>query len=140
MNSESMEEHPVHGSQKNFGMSVFRLFTPMKLLVLFTYVKQTKTCILIWCHGKLGLIILFIYFNQFTVGLVSKIFPVDQLVDEAIKTAEKISSYSKITTAMCKEAVNACKLFFFKFYRKTNCVYNFSWCLKKLLLLWLFYF
>ncbi|XP_063446103.1 enoyl-CoA hydratase, mitochondrial-like [Mytilus trossulus] len=40
-------------------------------------------------------------------GLVSKIFPVDQLVDEAIKTAEKISSYSKITTAMCKEAVNA---------------------------------
>ena len=40
-------------------------------------------------------------------GLVSKVFPVDQLVDEAIKTAEKISSYSKMATAMCKEAVNA---------------------------------
>ena len=38
---------------------------------------------------------------------MSKVFPVDQLVDEAVKTAEKISSYSKIATAMCKEAVNA---------------------------------
>ena len=34
-------------------------------------------------------------------------FPVDQVVDEAIKTAEKISSFSKIAIAMCKEAVNA---------------------------------
>ena len=38
---------------------------------------------------------------------MSKVFPADQLVDEAVKTAEKISSYSKIATAMCKEAVNA---------------------------------
>ncbi|XP_069124452.1 enoyl-CoA hydratase, mitochondrial-like isoform X1 [Argopecten irradians] len=40
-------------------------------------------------------------------GLVSKVFPADQLVDEAVKTAEKISGFSKITVGMCKEAVNA---------------------------------
>jgi len=34
---------------------------------------------------------------------------VDQLVDEAVKTAEKISSFSKLTAAMCKETVNAGK-------------------------------
>lgn len=42
-----------------------------------------------------------------SAGLVSKVFPVDQTVNEAIKTAEKISEFSKVTVAMCKEAVNA---------------------------------
>jgi enoyl-CoA hydratase len=39
-------------------------------------------------------------------GLVSKVVPAPDLVNEAIKTAEKISSFSKIATSMCKEAVN----------------------------------
>ncbi|XP_051001524.1 enoyl-CoA hydratase, mitochondrial [Acomys russatus] len=40
-------------------------------------------------------------------GLVSKIFPVETLVDEAIRCAEKIASNSKIIVAMAKESVNA---------------------------------
>ncbi|CAF98693.1 unnamed protein product [Tetraodon nigroviridis] len=40
-------------------------------------------------------------------GLVSDIYPVDQVVSEAIKCGEKIASNSKLVTAMAKEAVNA---------------------------------
>ncbi|XP_061175728.1 enoyl-CoA hydratase, mitochondrial-like [Saccostrea echinata] len=40
-------------------------------------------------------------------GLVSKVVPAADLVSEAVKTAEKISSFSKIASGMCKEAVNA---------------------------------
>ncbi|XP_076142530.1 enoyl-CoA hydratase, mitochondrial [Alosa pseudoharengus] len=40
-------------------------------------------------------------------GLVSRVFPVDQLVSEAIKTGEKIAGNSKLVSAMAKEAVNA---------------------------------
>lgn len=40
-------------------------------------------------------------------GLVSKIYPVDQVVPEAIKCGEKIASNSKLVSAMAKEAVNA---------------------------------
>ena len=39
-------------------------------------------------------------------GLVSKVFPTDKTVAEAIKTAEKISGFSKIAAGMCKEAIN----------------------------------
>ena len=42
-------------------------------------------------------------------GLVSKVFPVDALVDESIKTAERICQHSKIIVQMAKEAVNACE-------------------------------
>ncbi|XP_071443361.1 enoyl-CoA hydratase, mitochondrial [Hetaerina americana] len=41
------------------------------------------------------------------LGLVSKVVPADQLLTEAVKLAEKIASQSKLTTVMCKEAVNA---------------------------------
>ncbi|XP_065159767.1 enoyl-CoA hydratase, mitochondrial [Atheta coriaria] len=40
------------------------------------------------------------------MGLVSKVFPVGSLVDEAIKLAEKIGKNSPLIVALCKEAVN----------------------------------
>jgi len=39
-------------------------------------------------------------------GLVSKVCPVDQLVDEAVKTADRIANNSPLILRMCKEAVN----------------------------------
>lgn len=39
-------------------------------------------------------------------GLVSKIFPSDKLVGEAVKLGEKISTHSPLTVALCKESVN----------------------------------
>ena len=45
-------------------------------------------------------------FFYFLLGLVSKVFPADELVNEAIKTAAKISSLSKIDVQIAKEAVN----------------------------------
>lgn len=39
-------------------------------------------------------------------GLVSSVHPPDQLVDEAIKLADKMAKHSKISVAMCKEAIN----------------------------------
>ena len=39
-------------------------------------------------------------------GLVARVFPVDELVDEAVKTAALISGYSLPIVMMCKEAVN----------------------------------
>ncbi|XP_030376217.1 probable enoyl-CoA hydratase, mitochondrial [Scaptodrosophila lebanonensis] len=40
------------------------------------------------------------------MGLVSKVFPPDQLLAEAIKTAEKIGTHSNLIIQLCKEAVN----------------------------------
>ena len=45
------------------------------------------------------------FFASF-VGLVSKVFPAEEVVNEAIKTAEKISSLSKIAVQIAKEAIN----------------------------------
>lgn len=39
-------------------------------------------------------------------GLVSKVFPADQLVQEAVKTASKIAEFSRPAVQMAKEAVN----------------------------------
>ena len=45
-------------------------------------------------------------FPIFLLGLVSKVFLAEELVNEAIKTASKISSLSKIAAQIAKEAVN----------------------------------
>lgn len=40
-------------------------------------------------------------------GLVSRVVPVDKLVDEAVETAQKIASFSQPIVALTKEAINA---------------------------------
>ena len=40
-------------------------------------------------------------------GLVSKVFPVEEVVDEAVKLGERIAGMSKVAAAMAKECVNA---------------------------------
>lgn len=44
--------------------------------------------------------------EAFNFGLVSKLFPPEQLVDEAVKLAEKIGQNSKLIVAICKASVN----------------------------------
>lgn len=41
------------------------------------------------------------------LGLVSRVYPVDQVVDEAVRLASKIASMSSPIAIMAKEAVNA---------------------------------
>lgn len=65
---------------------------------------------------------------------MSKIFPEDTLVDEAVKTAEKIAEQAPIAVLMAKEAVNVgnifCKSFArdypnaFRFIKNINFVYQ----------------
>jgi len=40
-------------------------------------------------------------------GLVSRIYPAESLVEEAVQTADKIASHSKIIVQICKESTNA---------------------------------
>uniref|UniRef100_A0A6M2DML7 Probable enoyl-CoA hydratase, mitochondrial n=1 Tax=Xenopsylla cheopis TaxID=163159 RepID=A0A6M2DML7_XENCH len=40
------------------------------------------------------------------MGLVSKVFPAEKLLEETVKLADKISSHSPLIVSLCKEAVN----------------------------------
>jgi len=40
------------------------------------------------------------------IGLAAQVFPVEDLVEESVKVAQKIASYSQIAVALNKEAVN----------------------------------
>lgn len=40
-------------------------------------------------------------------GLVSRVFPPERLLEEAVRTADKIASHSKLIVQMCKQSVNA---------------------------------
>lgn len=51
----------------------------------------------------------FVTHSHSYLGLVSKVVPADQLVDEAIKTAGKIASMSQGSVQMAKELINKCK-------------------------------
>jgi enoyl-CoA hydratase/carnithine racemase len=42
-------------------------------------------------------------------GLVARIYPADKLVEESIKAAQEIASYSLPSVLMAKEAINKCK-------------------------------
>ncbi|GFO23354.1 enoyl-coa hydratase, mitochondrial [Plakobranchus ocellatus] len=68
---------------------------------------------LTWAIGKSKSMEMILTGNRMTAqeaekaGLVSKVFPVETLVDETVKTAEKIASFSKTIVSICKECVNA---------------------------------
>lgn len=56
---------------------------------------------------KIVFLLVSLCYVLFFLGLVSKIYPVDKLLDEAISCGEKIAGNSKLVVAMAKEAVNA---------------------------------
>ena len=45
--------------------------------------------------------------EAFDAGLVAKIYPAEQLVDEAVKMGHLIASKARVAVLMAKEAVNA---------------------------------
>lgn len=47
------------------------------------------------------------------IGLVSKVLPADTVLDQAIKTAEKIAEQAPLSVIMAKEAINTGLILFY---------------------------
>ncbi|PIO33193.1 Enoyl-CoA hydratase, mitochondrial, partial [Aquarana catesbeiana] len=69
-------------------------------LVIFAYAKYFVEGSFLFTYTKI------LFRRRITRGLVSKVFPADKVVEEAIGCAEKIARHSKLIVAMAKEAVN----------------------------------
>ncbi|XP_023564811.1 enoyl-CoA hydratase, mitochondrial [Octodon degus] len=89
---------------------------PFVFLPMLFGVMESLACVaesIVSMISEIGVLFLHVvhppplFFFSHILGLVSKIFPVEKLLEEAIQCAEKIASNSKIITAMAKESVNA---------------------------------
>ena len=76
-------------------------FVSRSLLVLFSVLWLLLLLLLLLSGDRLSAQ------DAERLGLVSKVCPVDQLVEQAVKLGEKIASMSQVASAMAKEAVNA---------------------------------
>lgn len=88
----------------NFDRYIYLL---LEFLVHFLFRLCERTGIRNICLGFI------IQYNCYVCsGLVSKVVSADSLVDEAVKTAEKIAQNSQLIVGIAKEAVNSGRVLF----------------------------